>query len=275
MSPERRTLAVWGGVAAGTVALGWIWLAVRAGQVDEARAESERLRATLADSWLPDRPQEAERYAKDLQESQRRQQEALRLAETQLVPELKREYQATDLVGAQARLRTDVVALRARAERSRIGLPGSLPFEGGFDQDEAVRAQQLVSLCAVRSALDLCLDAGVAQIGACAVGRASCDAGGAVAVFPLELEVEAAPEAVQALLQAFAAAHRQGLGLRRVEIDGRAGAAVQPGKAASQRVRLTATLLVRNRSEWQLRPDGAKPAARAAGLGRAPAEKKP
>ncbi|MCK6481209.1 MAG: hypothetical protein L6R43_14040, partial [Planctomycetes bacterium] len=93
----------------------------------------------------------------------------------------------------------------------------------------------LVFLCAVRSVLDLCLDAGVAQFGTCAVGRASCDAGGAVAVFPLEVEVEAAPETVQALLQAFSTAQRQGLGLRRVEIDGRGGGGA--GRGASSRLR--------------------------------------
>lgn len=275
MSPERRNLLVWGGIAAGAAVLGWAWLGLRAAQVDEARAESEKLRAALADSWLPDRPQVAESYARDLAEAQRRQQESLRQAEAQLVPELKREYQATDLVGAQARLRTDVVALRARAERSRIALPASLPFEGGFDQDEAVRAQQLVFLCAVRAALELCMDAGVAQIGACSVGRAGCDPGAAVAVFPVDLEVEAAPEAAQALLQAFVAAHRQGLGLRRAEIDGRQAGGQAPGRPALQRLRLTATLLVRNRAEWQLRPEGAKPASRPAGLGRASPERKP
>jgi hypothetical protein len=178
-------------------------------------------------------------------------------------------------------VRTDLVALRQRSERSRILLPGALPYESGLDADEQVRAMQLVGLCALRRTLELCLDAGVAKVTAVLPGKPFCDPAGEVGVFPIECEVEASPEAAGVLFQGFLAAHRRGLGLRAIVIEGN-----RNPKEATQRLRLTATLLFPAEDSWQLKPEAVAPAAKGAagstrtmptkaGLGNRPAGNKP
>lgn len=248
-----NALLRWGVPAGALLAVAAGWVLWRSAQLARLQEEAAAQRTALSRTWLPDRPEEAERYAADLGERRRLQEQALRTVETRLVPELRPEYQAGDLLAAQARLRADLLAVRARAERARIGLPALLPFENGLDPDPQPRALQLASLCALRLALDLCLEGGVTQVAACATGRPFADPSGAYASFPVEAEVEGPAEALQGLLHAFRDAHRLGLGLRRAElVPAQRGA---PAAVGAQRLRFEATLLVRARAEWHLAPE--------------------
>lgn len=252
MTPERRILAVWGGVAGGILILGFGVLSWQIGSLASARSERARMRGELAQTWLPDRPEESVRYANDLKDRARKQEVALVQAESAVAPAIPPEYQAGDLATAAARVRADLVAVRQRAERSRIGLPGGLPYEAGLDADETARALQLVGLHALRRTLELCMDAGVARITAINSGKPVADPTGTYAIFPLELDLEASPDASGALFAGLLGAHRRGLGLRAASIE-----AGKDAKNPIHRLKLTVTLLTHADPAWNLKPENA------------------
>jgi hypothetical protein len=252
MTPQHKTLAVWGGVTGGILVLGLGLLSWQISSLAATRSEHARLVGELAQTWLPDRPDEAVRYANDLKDRARKQDAALAQAESAVAPAIPPEYQASDLATSAARVRADLVALRQRAERSRIALPGGLPYESGLDADETARAMQLIGLHALRRTLELCMDAGVTRITAINPGKPATDPTGTYAVFPLDLDLEANPEASGALFAGLLGTHRRGLGLR--------AAAIEAGKDAKNpvhRLKLTVTLLVHADPEWNLKPEAA------------------
>jgi len=259
MTPQQKILAVWGGVAGGILIVGFGVLSWQIGSLSAARSEHARMRSELAQTWLPDRPDEAVRYANDLKDRARKQEAALTQAESAVVPAIPSEYRAGDLATAAARVRADLVAVRQRAERSRIGLPGGLPYEAGLEADETARALQLIGLHALRRTLELCMDAGVSRITATNPGKPVADLTGTYAIFPLELEVEASPDASGALFAGLLGAHRRGLGLRAASID-----AGKDAKNPMHRLKLTVTLLTRADSAWNLKPENSQTPVRGA-----------
>lgn len=255
MTSEQKTLAIWGGGAGAFAILGLIWVLVRGGTLAD---EHERV-AQLQSEYAKAQPGGAklESQIAALQKAAQEQGRALDEAAKTLVPELKPEYRAADLTSAASRVATDLKALRQRADRTRVSLPGSLPLEGGLDPDEINRQQQLAQLELYRATLDLLMDAGIAKISAVGPGKSWTDPSGTYAVFTADVDCEAPFPGMQAVLEGFLAAHRQGLGLRNLTL-----APTSNRSDANVRARLTASLMVPAKAEWKLSPDRSLPAAR-------------
>lgn len=250
MTSDTRTLAIWGGTAGAIAVLGLIWMVVRGGALDDDRAAIRQLETDLAKAQPAGGKLDAQLAA--LQKQAQEQTKALTEASTVLVPELKPEYQAADLTSAATRVTTDLKALRQRAERTRVTLPTALPLEGGLDPDEAVRQIQLAQLELYRATLDTLMDAGVTRILTLTPGRAWADPTASYAILTAEVDVEAPYEVVTATLQAFQAAHNQGIGLRNLSL------LPNPVKAdAPLRCKLTVSLLTPNKPLWKLIPEKA------------------
>lgn len=274
MTGEQRTLAIWGGAAGAVAVIGLAWVVIRGGSLSDDRARITQLSSDYAKAQPAGAKLESQIAA--MQKAAQEQGRALDEAARTLAPELKAEYRASDLTSAANRVATDLKALRQRAERTRVALPASLPLEGGLDPDENVRQQQLAQLSLVRSALDTVMDAGVARIAGISPGKPWADPSGAYAVFPADIDIEAPFEAVQAVLQGFLAAHKQGLGLRGVTLTPNLTKPDGPVRA-----KLTVSLVTVAKPEWKLAPDktapkGGTPAAKpATATAAAPAAAKP
>ena len=270
MTGEQRTLAIWGGAAGAVAVIGLAWVVIRGGSLADDRARIAQLTSDYAKAQPAGTKLESQIAA--VQKAAQEQGRALDEAARTLAPELKSEYRASDLTSAANRVATDLKALRQRAERTRVALPASLPLEGGLDPEETVRQQQLAQLSLIRSALDLVMDAGVARISGISPGKPWADPTETYAVFPAEIDIEAPFEAIQAVLQGFLAAHKQGLGLR--------GAVLTPNLAKPDgpvRAKLTVSLVTPVKPEWKLVPDKSAPKAAAAkpAAAAAPAAPKP
>ena len=270
MTSESRTLLAWGATAGAVTVIALAWVVIRGASLADARERVKTLsgdyaKAQTNGSKLDSQIQALQRCAQD-------QAKALEQAASALVPELKPEYQATDLTSGANRVATDLKALRQRADRTRVALPGSLPLESGLDPDESARQLQLAQLCLYRIALDTVMDAGVTRIASVTPGRAWSDPSGSYAILTADLDLDAPYEALQATLQGLLAAHRQGLGLRALTLT------PNPAKVDGPlRAKLTVSFITANRPAWKLVPDkvaapmvpavraGAKPATAAAG----------
>ena len=255
MTSEQKTLAIWGGGAGAFAILGLIWVLVRGGTLAEERARVAQLQSDYAKAQPGGAKLESQITA--LQKAAQEQSRALDEAAKTLVPELKPEYRSSDLTSAANRVATDLKALRQRADRTRVSLPGSLPLEGGLDPDELNREQQLAQLELYRATLDLLMDAGIVKISAVTPGRSWTDPSGTYAVFSAEVECEAPFAGMQAVLEGFLAAHRQGLGLRNLTLT-----PTSSRSDAHVRARLIASLLVPAKPEWKLSPDRSLPPAK-------------
>jgi hypothetical protein len=265
MTSDTRTLTIWGAAAGAVTIIALAWVLIRGSSLSDARERVKTLSADYAKAQsngtrLDSQIQALQRAAQD-------QTKALEQAAGTLVPELKPEYQVTDLTSGANRVATDLKALRQRADRTRVALPGSLPLEGGLDPDESARQLQLAQLWLYRLALDTVMDAGVTRIATVTPGRAWSDPSGTYAILTADLDLDAPYEALQATLQALLAGHRQGLGLRALALT------PNPAKADGPlRAKLTVSLLTANRAAWKLIPDKApvppavspKPAAKPA-----------
>ena len=255
MTSEQKTLAVWGGGAGAFAILGLIWVLVRGGTLADERERVTQLQSDYAKAQPAGAKLETQIAA--LQKSAQEQGRALDEAAKTLVPDLKPEYRAADLISAANRVATDLKALRQRADRTRVSLPSSLPFEDGLDPDEINRQQQLAQLELYRATLDLLMDAGIVKISAVTSGKSWTDPSGTYAVFTVDVDCEAPFPGMQAVLEGFLAAHRQGLGLRNLTL-----VPTSNRSDAQVRARLTASLMVPAKAEWKLSPDRSLPAVK-------------
>lgn len=245
MTKDIRTIALWGGVAAAAAVIGLIWVIVRAGTLEDQHARTAALATALATAQPSGVRLDQQLIV--VQRSSQEQAKALDQASAVLAPELKVEYRASDLTSAANRVATDLKALRQRADRTGVKLPGSLPLEGGLDADDTVRQVQMAQLDLYRVALDTLMEAGVQRITSLQPGRAWADASGAFAILTTEIDIEAPYEVIQAALQGFLAAHKQGIGVRGVSLI------PSPGHPeAAQRSHLTISLILPNQSAWKL-----------------------
>lgn len=248
MTNETRTIALWGGIAGAAAVVGLIWVTARTSTLEDQRTRT----ATLATAMATAQPSgvRLDQQLTVVQHSGQEQAKALDEASAVLAPELKTEYRASDLTSAANRVATDLKALRQRADRTGVKLPSSLPLESGLDADETVRQLQLAQLDLYRVALDTLMEAGVQRITSLQPGRAWADASGAFAILTTEIDIEAPYEVIQAALQGFLAAHKQGVGVRGVSLI------PTPGRPdAPQRSHLIVSLILPNQSAWKLVPE--------------------
>ncbi len=248
MTNETRIIALWGGIAGAGAVIGLIWVTARSSTLEDQRTRT----ATLATAMATAQPSgvRLDQQLTVVQHSGQEQAKSLDQASAVLAPELKVEYRASDLTSAANRVATDLKALRQRADRSGVKLPSSLPLEGGLDADETVRQMQLAQLDLYRVSLDTLMEAGVQRITTLQPGRSWADASGAFAIFTTEIDIEAPYEVIQAALQGFLAAHKQGVGVRGVSLI------PSPGHPeAAQRSHLTLSLILPNQSAWKLVPE--------------------
>ena len=248
MTNETRTIALWGGIAVAVAIVGLVWISWRSGVLGDQQARTTQLATDLAAAQPAGVRLDQQLTA--VQHSGQEQSKALDAASAVLAPELKAEYRSSDLTSAANRVATDLKALRQRAERTGVKLPASLPLEGGLDADETVRQMQLAQLELYRLSLDTLMDAGVQRISGLQPGRNWADPSGAFAIMTAEIDIEAPYETIQASLQSFVAAHKQGLGVRAVSLT------PAPGRPeAPQRSHLTVSLMLPNQSAWKLTPE--------------------
>ena len=252
MSLDRRGLAIWAGSGAAILVAGFAVLYFRSSAHQETLSGADTLHAAYVTHYHPDRPDglAIEQAKSELQEVTTRQAGELATTEGSLAPPLAPGYLVESLSEAAAQVTADYAALRQLSARSRIGIPASLPFEGGLDAEAKARARQLASLALIRQAAQTCMHAGVARLVNVAPSQPFASPGGEFAVFAANLEVEADWAATARLVAAFAQADGRGLGLRSLEVAG--------GGDKPLRSRLTATLTTTNREAWGL---GAMPVA--------------
>ncbi len=244
MTKDGQTLALWGGVAGAVAVIGITWVMIRGGTLADNHARAKQLAGDQAKAQ-PIGTKLDQQIAAVLKAAQD-QDKALKQATGVLVPALKPEYLAADLTSGANRVATDLKALRQRAERTRVALPGTLPLESGLDPDEAVRLVQLAQLDLYRISLDTIMDAGITRVSTVTAGRAWTDPSSTYALLTAEIDIEGPYEAVQATLQGFLGVHAQGVGLR--------GVTIIPGSRAESpmRVHLTTSLLTANQPTWKL-----------------------
>ncbi len=255
MTPEQRTLAIWGGGALVVLVGAGFWLSSGAGTLDQRRGEATAQHARYQKLYPADGTPGADATA--AAERLRDHQTAeLAKSEARLVPDLPADYLRTDVSEATERVNKDYEAVRKRAAREQVQLSDQLPLRDGLDQDADKRGMQLAQLYLVRQVLDVCLEAEVREIGAVDLGKPTQDASGTYAVLPATFRVKASFAAVQKLLEDMRVAHDRGIGVAQIELI--------HDDSGVESLLLTANLITGIRSGWKLGP--AEP-ARATGGG--------
>ncbi len=270
MTGETKTLAIWGGGAAAVAVLGLAWVLVRGSALAEDRARLQQLTDEQARAQPPGT--RLDTLTSLVQAAAAEQAAALAEATKVLVPELKTQYRAADLVSAATQVAGDHKALRQRAERTAVQLPGTLPLDAGLDPNEAVRRVQLAQLFLYRTVLDELMDSGVAKVFTVALRQNWSDPTGAYAILTADLDFECPFDRAQTVLQRLLANHSQGIGIR--------GISLVPGTRADAplRIKLTVSLLTANDPDWKLTPEKAAtplPAAKPTRSGAPPVPAKP
>jgi hypothetical protein len=252
MTPEQKTLAIWGGGLAAALIAGWIALGMRGERLDELQGAAEGLTRKYAELYPKEGIPvvEATKKWKGLLEHQ---EAALKDAEAAMVPSLPRNYLDTDLSSAAGQVRTDLLYLKQKADRQKVKLPAALPFEEGLDNDAKVRGTQLASLYLYRNALDACMDAGATRITGVHVGKASTDPNEKYALFTCDIELSVTYEqAQQLMLDLLQKQGRAGFGIRALSLE--------HDKTSNERMNITVSLLTANDPAWGLKGDqGARP----------------
>jgi hypothetical protein len=244
MTRDLKLLAIWCGASALALAILAILFSSRAAELEAARTKATQLHADYA-ALYPEAGVGADEALVTVKRLRDHQEQARGDAERALIGELPDEYQRSDVTEASSRLRADLGALKQRAERQKTALPGSLPFEGGFDPERV--SLQLAQLYLYKQVLELCMDSGIGRIGSVKEGRSYRDPTGLYAVVTCEFALDANFDAVSQLLAALRARHESGLGLRDLKLS----LGAQGGACA-----LVASLLTANNPQWKLSPDG-------------------
>lgn len=250
MTPEQRTMAIWGGGIAAGVIVGWIIVGgVRGPLLDERHTVAEGLFKNYSDLY-PEKGMAVDEATKKWKTLFEHQQSALKDAEASLVPPLPRKYTDADLSSGAAQVHADLQYLKQKAQRQKVTIPGTLPFEEGLDADEKQRLLQLAQLYLYRNALDTCMDAGVDRISSVRIEKekGSTDPGGRYAVLLCQLDLEVTWEkASQVLLDLIQAQNTKGFGVRALSLV--------HDRSGNERLSLTISLLTANNPAWGLRPE--------------------
>ena len=214
-------------------------------------------------STLPANPNEVSA----LEAAAKQQQDELAKAVAALAPPLKSEYMITDAVSAVARVRSDLVAVRTRAERSKVTLPSTLPFASGvLDPDDSIRSLQLAQLALVRLSLESIMDAGILQVNTVTAGRSwlspvAANPKDPLAAVSCDIELVAGIEPLATWLKGLTDNRTPGLSLRSLQIEPEAlpaqpksGSKFKP-EDARRVVKATVVLLTPAQPTWKLSPE--------------------
>ncbi len=250
MTPDQRTLAMWGGGLAAGMIIGWIALEVVRG---ETMREKSVLAANLGKEYqelYPESGMAIEKATEKWQRAKELQQAALLDAEKSMVPELPREYLETDLNSGAARVHADLQFLKQKAQRTQVRIPTTLPFEEGLSDNANQRLLQLAQLYLYRNLLDTCMDAGVTKINSLKTESGPCDPQGKYALMLCLIELDMPWDRTSQLLADLnQTQNRKGYGVRTVTIE--------HDRAGNEKVSLVVSLMTANNPAWNLRPDSA------------------
>ena len=252
MTPDQKPLAIWGGGLAAAVIAGWIWLDVQGGQLSVLQDNANQLKTKYKDLY-PDDGIPVEAATKKWREAAVAQKAALTEAEAALVPAMPKSYGDTELSSAAGLVRTDLLYLKQKADRQKVTLPTTLPFEEGLDPEAKARGMQLAQLYLYKNALDDCMDAGVTRITTVHAGKGGCDPAEKYAIFLCDIDIETTFENAEALmLDLVQKQNTKGYGIRSI--------ALEHTRTGNERISLTFSLLVANDPAWGLKAEkGATP----------------
>jgi len=257
MTPDQRTLAIWGGGLAAGMIVGWIVLDVVRG---ETLRESSTLAANLGKEYqelYPEQGMAIEEATGTWKRVMEHQQASLVDAEKTMVPLLPREYQETDLNSGAARVHADLQFLKQKAQRQQVRMPTTLPFEEGLSDNANQRLLQLAQLYLYRNLLDTCMEAGVTKINTIKTESGPCDPQGKYALLLCTVDLDMPWDRTSQLLADLNQTQtRKGYGVRNVSIE--------HDRSGNEKVSLVVSLITANNPAWNLRPDSA-PASLPAG----------
>jgi hypothetical protein len=250
MTPDQRTLAIWGGGLAAGVIIGWIILDVVRG---EELATSSTRAANLGKEYVqlyPENGMAIEEATGTWKRLMEHQQAALTEAEASMVPPLPREYRETDLNSGAAQVHNDLQYLKQKAQRQQVTLPGTLPFEEGLSDNANQRLLQLAQLYLYRNLLDTCMDAGVTRINSLKAEVGPCDPQSKYALMLCTVDQDLPwDRASQLLADLNQTQNRKGYGVR--------GMSIEHTPSGNEKVTLQVSLMTANNPAWNLRPDSA------------------
>ena len=248
MTPEQKTLSIWGGGMGGIVIVGWIVLGGwRGPMLEEKRAKAESLGKEYVKLYPADgmHIDDAIKKWKTLMEHQKA---ALGDAEASMVPVLPRGYRETDLSSGAAQVHTDLQYLKQKASRTQVKIPSTLPLEEGLDQSADTRLLQLAQLYLSRNAIDTVMDAGITSIDNVRLAKGPCDPQSKYALLLCELELDATWERVsQVMLDFIQKQNTKGFGIRALDLV--------HDRSGTEKLKLTISLMTANNPAWGLRPD--------------------
>jgi len=253
MTRDQKLLIIWCTAAAIVLGVVATLFSSRGSELDAARTKATGLHREYL-TLYPDAGVPASESLAVGERLRDHQEQARTDAERDLVGVLPEDYQRSDVTEASSRMRADLGALKQRAERQKIALPASLPFESsGFDQTKV--SLQLAQLYLYKQVLDLCMDAGITRVSTVKEGKCHRDASGVYAVLTCEFAIDGNFEALSQVINGLRAKHAIGLGVRDLKLSQGA----QSGQCS-----LTASLLTANNPQWKLEAEGAP--AKAAGV---------
>ena len=250
MTPDQRTLSIWGGGLAAGVIVGWIILGPVRGEELATRAAKAESLGKEYQNLYPATGMPIEEATGTWQRLMEHQKAALVDAEASMVPVLPREYQETDLNSGAARVHADLQFLKQKAQRTQVRLPSTLPFEEGLSDNASQRLLQLAQLYLYRNLLDTCMEAGITKISTVKTESGPCDPQGKYALMLCSIEIDMPWERTsQLLVDLNQTQNRKGYGVRNVSINHEA--------SGNQKVSLVVSLITANNPAWNLRPDSA------------------
>jgi hypothetical protein len=247
MTPDQKTLAIWGGSLAAAIIAGWIWLDINDDKLSSLQVSAENLKAKYKDLY-PDTGIPVSEATKKWKKVAELQTAALSEAEAALVPAMPKAYTETELSSAAGQVRTDLLYLKQKADRQMVKLPSTLPFEEGLDPEAKNRGMQLAELYLYKNALDDCMDAGVTVITTVHAGKGGCDPYEKYAIFLCDIDIETTFEKAEALmLDLVQKQNAKGYGIRSLSLE--------QTKTGNERISLTFSLLVANDPSWGLKSE--------------------
>ena len=250
MTPEQRTMSIWGGGTGAVIIAGWIVLGGwRGPMLDDARTKAAALGKQYVELY-PDSGMHIDEATKQWKTLMEHQKAALGDAEASMVPALPRGYATTDQNSGAEQVRTDLQYLKQKATRTQVKIPSTLPLEEGLDQSADTRLLQLAQLYLYRNAIDTLMEAGITSINTVRVAKGPCDPQGKYALVLCELELEATWERVsQVMLDFVQKQNTKGFGIRALDLI--------HDKSGNEKLKLTVSLMTANNPAWGLRPDSA------------------
>lgn len=252
MTPEQKTMAIWGSGLAAALLVGWLILDFRADFLSQVSVSATH-DIKRYDESHPAQGKNAVDAKKAIKIIQGQQEAALTEAEAALVPALPEEFTTDDLNAAESTYKEVVASLTQKAERQGVKL-AELPLKS-FDSNPTVRRMQLAHVYLFRGLLDACIEAGAGSIVSVKIGSLNVtDPGEHYALLTCDIELETKWDkgsgTAQLLSNLVQRQRRKGYGIRLLEIENH--------EDNTQRVRLIGSLITANQPEWGLKPEGVK-----------------